>query len=61
MKTAYAHCILEFEVPDDVDNWSAKQGLLETLSSIGITAGMAVVDFDYEESEDDRNDNQAHS
>ena len=49
MKTAYAHCILEFEVPDDAIESGVKQGLLEALHTLDIHAVMATIAFDDEE------------
>lgn len=46
MKTCYAHCILEFDVPDGVSEDSVKQGLLETLNAQEIWAAMCRIEFD---------------
>lgn len=46
MKTCYAHCVLAFDVPDDVSSESdVKQGLLEVLNSQDIWAARCEIEF----------------
>ena len=53
MKTCYAHCILEFDVPDGVSEDAVKQGFLETMNAQDIGVHHCSIEFaDNEDSED---------